>query len=174
MPSKRKAVDIAGVPSQVPPPSALVEVLDALPVFQVLRFGLSKGEISKDTIKMPHLAQTINKFVAEHMTCPIDATNTDGKSFWQVQVHKVHDASSHNMQFSIASTPLQFCLLSKRAGREAKCSRALATQPPNGQAMAIRDDSPLWKFNALAKGTAWGTRTEVGETDGAEGGGGGG
>ena len=69
----------------------MVELLNALPAFQVLRFGVSKGEITKDTIKMPHLAQTINKFVAEHMACPIDATNKGDKSFWHVQVHKVNE-----------------------------------------------------------------------------------
>ena len=173
MTSTKNTVDMAGVPSSVISPTALVEALEALPQFQVLRFGLSKTEISKDTVKRPHLAQTINKFIAEHMVCPIDATNkdTNGKSFWQVQVHKVQDALSHNMQFSIASTPLQICVLAKRAGREAKASRSLAAQLPNGQAMAIRD--ALGKFAALAQGTAWGTRTEVGETDGTEGGGGG-
>ena len=168
MTSTKNTVDMAGVPSSVISPTALVEALEALAPFQVLRFGLNKTEISKDTVKRPHLAQAINKFIVEHMVCPIDATNKDGKSFWQVQVHKVQDALSHNMQFSIASTPLQICVLAKRAGREAKASRSLAAQPPNGQAMAIRD--AFWKFAALAQGTAWGTRTEVGETDGTEGG----
>ena len=132
-----------------------------MPDFQVLRFGTSKKEISKDTIKRPCLVQAINKFITEHMAPwghsnlvrPMD--NMKDASFWQVQVYKVKGALTKDMQFSIASTPLQICVLTKRADLEARASRMLAVQPPNGQAMAVRD--ACGKFAAIAQGSAWGT-----------------
>ena len=163
-----KSQDVAVVPPTVLSPTALVEALESLSEFQVLRFGASKKDgVSKDTVKRPFLVQVINKFIAAHMAGIVDATNAKDKSFWQVHVHKVRGDLYKDIEFSLASAPMQICVLTKRTNLEAKHSRMLVTQPKDGGSIAI--DDFCGKFAAMAQGSAWGTRAEMGENDGADG-----